>query len=101
MFDSSESLTIIINTVKLNLRGMLMNELHEMHREKTYESGAEVWVCGECERKLLIQTQPFKKEVVKPGKASIRHIGVNENLGFSIQLQTQQKVHVHNKNKFH
>jgi hypothetical protein len=46
---------------------------HEMQREKTYQSGAELWNCPQCGRQMVIQWHPFKRITLKKGQERLEH----------------------------
>lgn len=51
-------------------------EQHVMELNKTYESGAEEWVCPICERRFVVQWPPaYKKIILDPGDEYAFHSG--------------------------
>lgn len=49
---------------------------HMMQLDKTYDSGAEEWVCPVCERRFIVQWPPaYKKIILNPGDEYAFHSG--------------------------
>jgi hypothetical protein len=54
---------------------MQHTEQHVMQLEKTFQSGSEEWYCPICERRFLLQWDPFKKVVLEQGDEYAIHSG--------------------------
>ena len=55
---------------------MAHTEQHMMELDKTYESGAEEWVCPICERRFVVQWPPkYKKIILESGDEHAMHSG--------------------------
>lgn len=55
---------------------MTDRETHQMRLERTYESGAEEWLCPSCGRKFVMQWPPrYKRIVLHEGDQNAAHTG--------------------------
>ena len=65
---------------------------HSMSLVQTYSSGAEEWRCPTCDRRFILQWEPFKRIILEQGDALATHSAskglvisaeVNESLDLS------------------
>jgi hypothetical protein len=48
---------------------------HQMTLTNRYDSGEELWTCGQCDRVLSIRWSPFRREVIVRGDEVVPHHG--------------------------
>jgi len=48
---------------------------HQMTLRRKYPTGAQEWVCPECDRRFLLQPEPYKKIVMVAGDEFAMHSG--------------------------
>lgn len=67
-----------------------MKRQHTMRLVRDYESGAQEWVCDECDRHFAMQADPFKRIIFKPGNDLVAHTGGTVGAGMSVEVKRDE-----------
>lgn len=64
-----------------------MKPHHVMRLVRKHESGAQEWICDECDRHFAMQTNPFKRIIFEPGNDLVAHMGGALGAGISVNVK--------------
>lgn len=67
-----------------------MQHQHAMRLVRNHESGAQEWVCDECDRHFAMQVNPFKRIIFRPGNDLVAHTGGAMGAGMSVDVKPDE-----------